>query len=347
MMSSRIALLNNDLTKRRLDGFIVTDPVNVKYLSGFMGHDSVILVTANKNYFFTDSRYVEEAKKGLKAFEVQLVNCSMAKSIAEAAADRKVKRLGFEAMNIPYAVAERLKSSFQNIELVPTTDVIGNLRAVKDRGEITRIKASIKLAKLVMKKVSRMIQPGLTETSIARAVEMEFINEGAKTAFDTIAASGPNSSMPHARAGSRKILANDFVMMDMGCVLDNYCSDITRMFTTGRSSNKYKKICEIVQDAHDIAIKKIKPGVSIADVDAAARDYIKSKGFGTAFGHSLGHGIGLEVHEEPTISGSSAGTLKTGFVFTVEPAIYLPGFGGVRIEDVVLVTDSGCEVLTR
>jgi len=342
----RICLFREELKRRRLDSFLVTNETNVSYLSGFWGSDAALLVTAaGRDFFLTDSRYIEEASLKIKGFEMRLVEESTYKTIRGLA--KGLKRTGFESMNLPYEVADRLKNILSGTSLVPIKDLVEGIRAVKEEAEVKLIKSSIRLAKSVLKRALGFVRSGVSEKSLSKRIEMEFMKDGARPAFEPIVASGPDSSRPHAKAGGRKVSKNSVVMLDLGCNLNGYNSDITRMIFIGRVNDKFKKIHGIVRKAQGLAMAAIRPMARIADVDTAARAYIEKEGYGRFFGHSLGHGIGLEVHEQPSISKNSEAVLRPGMVFTVEPAIYIPGFGGVRIEDMVLVTEKGCEVLTR
>lgn len=343
----RLALLKNGLKLNALDSILITNQINVAYLSGFPGHDSMILITPEKDFFITDSRYIEEAEKTLDGFYVKLVDISTYDTVSEIIKKHRLKKIGFEAMDLPYGVAVRLYKLIKPVKLVPCKTMVERIRSVKDHGEIALIRESASLNKKVFNLTAGRVKPGVSERALAVMVETAFISEGARSAFGPIIASGENTSKPHAIPGRVKIKNNSFVMIDIGVKLNGYCSDLTRMITLGRVKNKFKKIYNIVKAAQDRAIEKIRPGIRIRDVDAAGRDHIKDEGFGKCFGHSLGHGVGLSVHEEPTISSTSEGLIAPGMVFTVEPAIYIPKFGGVRIEDMVLVTDKGCEVLTR
>jgi Xaa-Pro aminopeptidase len=267
--------------------------------------------------------------------------------VARIVKEARIKRLGFEAMNLPYAVAMRLKKILKKADAVPVAGVVEKARSVKDAGEACLIKKAAALTGDVMRKVASSVRAGVTERSLASSAEREFVKRGAHPAFESIVAFSANSSKPHARPGEDRISKNGFVMIDIGGRLNGYCADITRMVFTGAVPSEIRKIYSVVSSAQKMAIERIRPGARISDIDCAARGYIKDKGYGKNFGHSLGHGVGLEVHEDPSISPLGEGRLEKGMVFTVEPAIYLPKVGGVRIEDMVLVTDNGCEVLTR
>ena len=343
----RVKKLRVELKKRGLSSLLVTNETNVRYLSGFRGGDSLVIVTPDSQFFLTDSRYTEEAGDSVRGFTIVEVTTSTYDCIAEIVKKNRIKRIGFDSMNLPYEVARRLAGYIRPAKLVPTKNIIENLRAVKDLKEIEAIKRSVNVTRDVLKKVTGKIHPGISERFISDAIECEFIKRGARIAFETITACGRNCSKPHAHATKEKIACNDVVMLDIGCRLDLYNSDMTRMIFIGRVMDKIKEIYGIVRAAQSTAIEKIRPGVKISEIDLAGRGYIARKGYGKFFGHSLGHGIGMDVHEEPSISKRNDNILKSGMVFTVEPAIYLPKLGGVRVEDMVLVTDKGCEVLTR
>lgn len=344
----RMKRLQGKVRAAGLDSFLVTDPANISYLSGFTGEDALILITPGEKFFITDSRFVEEAADAVQNCAITLVERSTYDTLASIVKKKGLKRIGFESMNLPYAVAERLKGIIKaTARLVGAKDLVESLRAVKDASEVASIKKSVAVAKAVLGMAFKLISPGMSEEFLRRRIESAFIERGAKISFDPIIASGANSSKPHARASAAKIENNSFLMVDMGCSLGGYNSDITRMAILGHVTARFKKIYAIVKRAQEIAIEKISPGVRISAIDNAARGYIEKNGFGKNFGHSLGHGVGLEVHEKPSVSRASEGVLQPGMVFTVEPAIYIPKFGGVRIEDMVLVTDNGCEVLTR
>ena len=347
IFNRRIALLKNELRKRKLDSFLIAKDVNVSYETAFPGHDAVVIVTSDRSYLIADSRYIEDARDSVKGFEIRLVKSSLYESIGDILRERKLARLGFESANLSYEVVTRLKEFTGKAVLVPVKGLIEELRAVKDPQEIELIRESIRLTKDVFDKILPFVEPGASEESLARKIEAAFLLRGAKAGFDPIVAVDENSSKPHAIPTNRKISKDSILMIDIGCTLNGYNSDMTRIIMMGKIKPRIKKIYNIVRTAQVMAIEAIKPGVKTARIDSIARQYIRSKGFGKYFGHALGHGVGMDVHEKPTISGISEGMLQPGMVFTVEPAIYIPKFGGVRIEDMVLVTDKGCEVLSQ
>ena len=342
----RIALLKDRIKASGLDSFLVTDEINVSYLSGFSGHDSMILVTPKKTFFITDSRYLQEAEESLDGFTIRLVTVSAYETIREIVKTCRIKRLGFESTDLPFAAAARLKKYIEGAKLSPTDGIVEDLRAIKDSLEVGAIRRSIALAKTVLRETLGLLKPGTTEAAIAKHIEIEFLKKGARAAFEPIVAAGANSSKPHAAPGQARIRDNSFVMIDMGCRLNSYCSDMTRTVLLGAMKDKFADIYTVVREAQKRAIAKVRSGARMSEVDFAARGYIHSKGFGKYFGHSVGHGVGMRVHELPSVSRISKDFLKKGMVTSIEPAIYIPGFGGVRIEDMVLVTDKGCEILT-
>ena len=344
----RLSGLRQAMKKVSLDSFLVTNSTNVSYLSGFRGTDAVMLVTADDGYFLTDSRYIEEARKEIAGhLHVRLVEESTFFSIEGIVKSDKLKALGFESMDLSYSVAHRLKDLLSKTGFVPVKNLIETLRSIKDPGEVDRIRGAVKLAKEVFERAAGSVRPGASEELIKRKIELDLVSRGSACAFEPIIASGLNSSKPHARATNRSFKNNDFVMIDMGAKVDGYNSDLTRTIVLGRVNKKFREIYKTVGQAQLKAIDRIIPGAKASDIDKAGRDHIRKSGFGKYFGHSLGHGVGMDVHEEPSISPSSKTRLAAGMVFTVEPAIYIPGFGGVRIEDMVLVTKNGCEILTR
>ena len=343
----RLSNLKIELKKAGLDAILITNAANIAYLSGFSGSDSLIIVTPDSQFFLTDSRYTEEAGDSITGFTIVEVTTSVYDVISKIVIGNGLKKIGFESLNLPFDAAKRLEGYIRPAKIIPIKNIVEILRIIKNAKEIECIKDSVHIAKDVLKTALKGLRPGVSEQSLSDAIECEFIKNGARIAFETIVACGKNCSKPHAKPTCEVIAKNDSVMIDMGCKLNLYNSDITRMIFVGNVKNKIKEIYDIVRSAQSKAIEKIRPGRKISEVDSAGRDHITKKGYGKFFGHSIGHGVGIDVHEEPSISKRSNGILRPGMVFTIEPAIYLPKIGGVRIEDMVLVTDKGCEVLTR
>lgn len=339
--------LKNELEPKGLDAFLVTNETNVTYLSGFKGNDSTILFTPRGKFFITDSRYLEEAKETVRGFEIVLVDISTYQTLERLMARCRPKKIGFESMNLPYEVAARLRALIGRVKFVPMADIIEGIRSVKDKEELGHIKKSVKVCKEVLKETLKGLKAGVSEKFLCTKVESAFMERGARTAFDPIIAFGKNSSKPHARSSDARLSRNSHMMIDLGCKLEGYCSDLTRIVFRGRVKKRILEICNIAREAQEKAIAAIRPGARFSQVDLAARNHIRKKGFGKYFGHSVGHGIGMEVHEKPSVSPRNEDMLRPGMVFTVEPAIYIPGLGGVRVEDMVLVKDKGCEILTR
>jgi len=344
---NRLKNLRGELKEKSVESLLVTNESNVTYLSGFTGSDSIIFITPDSQFFLTDSRYTEEAKSSIKGFTMVEVTTSTYDAIGKIARADRLKKIGFDPMNLSYEVVKNLEGYVGKTKLLPIKNAVERLRVIKDKEEIVCINNAIRLTKSVLEKMVRQVAPGVSEIILSGRIECEFITNGAKAGFQTIVACGDNSSKPHAHPTNKKISKNDVVMIDMGCRLSLYHSDITRMVLLGKVKDSIKEIYSIVKIAQEKVFEKIKPGSKISEVDSAGRQYIADKGFGKFFGHSIGHGVGLDVHEEPSISGRNSGTLKPGMVFTVEPAIYIHGLGGVRIEDMVLVTENGFKILTK
>ncbi|MDP2942303.1 MAG: Xaa-Pro peptidase family protein [Candidatus Omnitrophota bacterium] len=346
-MRSRIERVIVTLVKERIDAFLITKAANVRYLSGYSGEEAILFITHKRRFFITDSRYALQARKDTKGFTVKIIKSTLAETVRDLARALKVRRLGFECNDLTHAQHERLVRTLPGTEIVPVSDIIEKLRQIKDAGEIRLIRRSVSILERSLIRFKTMLMPGLTERDLAAELE-HFIKAsgGEKSSFDIIVASGSNSAFPHAHPTNRRIKPNDMVLLDLGVECEGYNSDLTRVFFLGKINPRTKKIYGIVKEANRRSIKAIRSGVKISKIDEIARGFIRKRGFGGYFGHALGHGIGLEVHESPSISGRNHTVLKPGMVFTIEPAVYLPGRGGIRIEDMVLVTKKGCEVLT-
>jgi len=332
-----------------LDGFIVSSPSNLFYLTQFSNPDAFALVSSYGLTYFTDPRYAQSCKEKFKGlFSVKIISGTLFSSIAKACLESGLKRVGFEERHLPYAEYKKIKEYLKGKTLlVPTYAVIEGLREVKGPKEIIKIKKALEITASAVGFIKDFIRPGIKEIEVAAELERFIRYQGAKSsAFDIIVGSGSNSAYPHHFPTSKKLVDNSNLLIDLGVEYLGYKSDLTRVFFLGKINRLYRRIYALVAKAQDIAIKKIRPGVRAGVIDAASRKYIESKGYGKNFVHCLGHGVGLDIHEMPNISGKSQEILKEGMVFTVEPGIYLPGKFGVRIEDMVLVTKRGCEVLS-
>ena len=333
--------------KPPLDGLLITNLINVRYLSNFTGSSGFIIMSPKKNFFFTDFRYTTQAKKEVSGFKIEEFK-NQNEAIKNFCKKERIINLGFEASYMPFSVYKNFKKALSPVKLIPTTGVIEILRIVKDEGEMICIRKAVSILEKGLKPVLPMLRKKLKEREIALELEYQLKKLGAqKLSFDLIVASGKRSALPHGVASDKKISKGEFVIIDFGCSYNGYHSDVTRTFIIGKPDKKQQQIYNIVRDAQSIAIENIKPGKTCEEIDDAARNYIKKNGFDKYFGHGLGHGVGLDVHEEPRISKKVKEKIKEGMVFTVEPGIYIPGFGGVRIEDMVYVTESGCKVLTN
>ena len=339
--------LRRILKRKKLDAIFISNPANVSYLSGFKGGDSFLLIAKDKGaLFITDSRYLQQAEKEIRGFEILCLKQPIINKIPQVIKKSRLKRVGFESAHLSYKYVKMLNAKTAQ-RLIPIDGVVEKFRIIKNKAEIKIIKKSAKIAKKALKKTISHIKAGMNELEVAGYLEWRMRKEGAeKIAFPLIVASGANSAMPHAVLSKRRIKKQEPIVIDCGCVFEGYNSDLTRTIFLGRISAQLRSIYNTVKEAQEKAISLIRPGVKISAIDKAARDYIRKKGLGKYFGHTTGHGIGREIHEAPAISGKNPKVLKKGMVFTVEPGVYIPGLGGVRIEDMVLVTNKSCEVLT-
>jgi Xaa-Pro aminopeptidase len=338
------------LKKDNLDAVLVTSASNVAYLSGFSGNDSWLLVTPKKAFMLTDGRFTVQIAEECPGVEPLERRKKMLQKLLEGLARKlKIKRLAFESRFITVAAFQALEKQVAKVELVPWDQKIETLRVVKDRTEIAAIREAVAIAEKAMEMFRAMLTPGLTEREAARDM-VSYIRRagGTDQAFGTIVATDDRAALPHAPLTDGRPDPKRMLLVDWGACGKFYRSDLTRTYLTRKISPKVRKVYEAVLGAQKRAIKKIRPGARARDIDAEARRYIAKAGFGRAFKHGLGHGLGLDVHEAPGVGSRSDATskLKAGMVITVEPGIYLPGWGGVRIEDDVLVTRDGCEVLT-
>ncbi len=347
MIAARLDRARRYLASAGLDALLVMRAENRRYVTGFTGSAGLALVTARDALLAVDFRYYEQAAAEAPACEVLRGGSDPAAALAEAVRSRDLRRIGFESEFVPYAQVERLREKLGPAELVPMGDV-DRLRWVKDAGEIAALERAAGISDAAFARILEVLRPGMTERDAALELEVAMRRGGAeRLSFESVLASGPRSALPHGRATARVMEAGDLVTLDFGAVYDGYGSDCTRTVVLGSPDDRQRRLYEVVLEAQRRALDALRPGVPCRDVDAAARSVIASAGFGDAFGHALGHGIGLDVHEGPPLSPRNEAPLEPGMVLTVEPGIYLPGWGGVRIEDDVVVTEDGCRILTR
>jgi Xaa-Pro aminopeptidase len=349
---ARIGLLRQAMERRNLAVLLVTRPENRRYLSGFTGSAGVLLITQDRQAVATDFRYYEQVVTQCPDWELFRVGYDFDAKLPALLRELGVQGapVGFEATHVTVAQLSRWRAALGDSQaLLETVELVEELRQVKDEGELQAIRRAVEIADNAFSQVLHELRPGLTERAVAWQMESAMRLQGASAvAFDLIVASGPNSALPHARAGDRIIQAGEPVVFDFGCVVDGYCSDATRTICLGRpEDDQYLEIWNLVQQAQDHALAGVKGGMGGVEADALARDVIASAGYAEQFGHGLGHGIGLAAQENPRLSVTYPGAVPAGAVVTVEPGVYLPGWGGVRIEDLVVVREDGVEVLTR
>jgi Xaa-Pro aminopeptidase len=337
------------LAEQSIDALLVGNPENRFYLSGFTGSAGLLYVSAELALIAVDFRYHEQVGLEAPDFELVKVTSTFADVLPEVVARRPVKRLGFEADHATFAEVQEWMAAAPEVEWAPTKSLVIDQRAVKDAGEIETLRQAIRLTDAALAAALAQTRPGMSERDLAWLIETYVRTHGAPAmAFDIIVASGPNGARPHAKASDAILPPGQPIVIDMGAKLNGYCADLTRTVCLGRPTDpdRFWEIYNTVLRAQQAAEAAIQPGLTGVEVDAVARELISEAGFGEFFGHGLGHGVGLAVHEMPRLSRLGTGRLAAGNVVTVEPGVYLPGWGGVRIEDVVLVTENGVEVLT-
>ncbi len=343
--------LRNVLIDNSLDALLLTHLPNVRYLCGFTGSAAALLVTPAKTFFFTDGRYTTQAKDEVKGARVVTGRKGPLALFSDWMKDlrsRKTLRLGIEAGHITVAEHRQLKASLpKSVRLRPAPPLTEKIRVIKDVDEITRIRSSARLGCGLFDIALKSIRPGVPETEVAASMEYAASQAGAEgMSFDTIIAAGERSALPHGRASKQPIPSGGFVVCDFGVILAGYCSDMTRTLYVGLPSPEARGIYDAVLEAQLAAIEAVKPGRSVGEVDRAARKVLQRHKLSRYFTHSTGHGVGLEIHEAPRLAAGQQDMLRPGMVVTVEPGAYIPHKWGVRIEDMVLVTETGCEVLT-
>ena len=337
------------MRKQELPALLVTHTENIRYLTGFTGEDSYLLLLPRTDVLLSDPRFTTQLNEecpGLKC-EIRAPGTSILDALQRCFRTGKSSILGVEGASLTLAAYEAIKSRLESVDLVSTSGLVEQLRLIKDREEVAHLREAVNIAQRSFGVIRASLQSEDTEKEVADLLEYQIRQfGGTQSAFEPIVAVGPRAALPHARPTSCQIGEADFVLVDWGAVSGGYRSDLTRILVTGKISPKLERIYEIVLKAQQRAIKAIRPGVTLNKVDRSARSVIAKAGFEKTFGHGLGHGIGLEIHEAPRLAPKQTRTLQPGMVVTVEPGIYLPGWGGVRIEDDVLVTRTGHEVLS-
>ncbi len=343
-MSERLERLWEALDDTALECMLITKIENVRYLTGFSGSNGAVLVTPDAAVLITDGRYREQAAREAPGWDVFIYTKTMARAVADNMPQRL--KCGFEVTCV-YDFYRKLAEIVGESRLEPLDGTVERLRAVKDASEVEHIRAALGCASEGFAAARAMMTEGMRERELAAELDYRMALAGADgPAFETVVASGPNSSLPHSPLTDRTLEPGDLVVTDFGARKDSYRSDTTRTVHLGKLDGEQRRVFGAVAGAVDAAMAEIRPGVKASDVDDAARRYISSAGYGGRFTHALGHGVGLETHERPTLSFLSTDLLEPGMLFTVEPGIYVTGWGGVRIEEMVLVTEEGCMVLT-
>jgi len=352
LLKDRVKRLREKIKKDQLeiDAFLVSNWKNLFYLSGFDGEGNA-LITKNKFYLFTDPRYAEQAQKESPDSKIIVDETrkkdSRVLALKKIIEREKIKRIAIESESINYADYRKYEENFFSVEFIPTEKFIEQIRIIKDKEEITNIKRAAQITTESLKEVMESFTPGMRELDIATEIAYTMRKKGAqKEAFDLIVVSGYRTSLPHGKPSEKKINEGELITIDIGACYQSYNSDMTRTVILGKEDEKQKEIFSIVLEAQEEALQALKPGLKAKEIDAVARQLIEKKGYGKYFGHNLGHGVGLDIHELPGVSFNDETILSPGTVITIEPGIYLPEVGGIRIEDTVLITEDGYEILT-
>ncbi|RYG74665.1 aminopeptidase P family protein [Lentibacillus lipolyticus] len=339
--------LRQQLEGEKLDAILVMSPVNRRYLTGFSGTAGAVIVSQNDARFITDFRYIEQANEQAAGFTVVEHKQLIHEVISSQLKEMDVKRLGFEKDHVTFSTYELYKETF-SAELVGVSGLVENLRLKKSEEELNILKKAAQIADDAFTHIQRYLEPGVKEIDISNELEFFMRQQGAtSSSFDIIVASGYRAALPHGVASEKEIQSGELVTMDYGALINGYCSDITRTVAVGEINSELQAIYNTVLEAQLRGVNGLKPGITGKEADALTRDYIKEQGYGDYFGHSTGHGLGMEVHEGPSLSFRSDKELEEGMVVTVEPGIYIPNVGGCRIEDDMILTRSGSERLTK
>lgn len=342
----KLRRLRDQFSKENIDAILITNPVNRRYITNFTGSSGIALITEKEQFLITDFRYIEQAKKQADYFTIIRHEREIENEINRLLNKLEVKNLGFEAQYVTYENYRKYDDLFP-VQLIPVKNVVEQLRVIKTEEEINTIKKAAKIADLAFEHILKYLKAGVKELDVATELEYFMRKQGASSSsFDIIVASGWRSALPHGIASDKVIEEGELVTLDYGAIYDGYVSDITRTVAIGKINDELTKIYEIVKEAQQRGLDGIKPNITGKEADEFTRNYIEEQGYGKYFGHSTGHGIGLEVHEGPTLSPRSETVLEKNMVVTVEPGIYVPNVGGCRIEDDIVITENGNERLT-
>lgn len=349
MTANHLARLRQEMAQRGLDAFVVTQGPHLIYLTGFSGSAGVGVITPTASYVATDFRYYTQVES--QAPQSILVKQSAAEQLSGRVAallnELGAKRVGFEEEFLTAGQLRRLQEALP-VEWLPTGGLVEAISLVRDEDEISRMRQAARITSLAVSEVLGLVQPGMTEIEVAGEIEYRFRKHGGTgVAFDTIVATGPNSALPHHRSGNRPWQRDEFLLIDCGSMYNFYCSDSTRTVVMGQPTPEMEKIWYLVREAQVAALEAVRPGIRACDLDEVARGVIRDAGYGEYFGHGLGHGVGPKIHTDPRLNSQSAVVLEAGMVITIEPGIYLPGKGGVRLEELIVVREDGAEILTH
>lgn len=346
-MKDRIEKLRLELVNKKIDCLFITDNLNRRYLSGFTGSAGSLLITNKNNYLITDFRYIEQADKETSGFKI-IESMNTNTTLLDILKKEKIKKIGIESNNITLTNFRNIKNKLKEFRIVPTSNIVERLRQIKDDEEIIYIKKAMEITIKSLNSVLDIVKPDIREKDIVVELEYQMKKNGAeKSSFDLIVASGKNSSMPHAKTSEKKLKNKELILFDIGASVNGYNSDLTRVFCLGIMSRKQKGIYDIVYRARENSISKVKSNIETRVIDSASRNLIEKSGFGKNFRHGTGHGVGLAIHEMPQINLKKGEYLKEAMVTTIEPGIYIPDWGGIRIEDMVIVRKNGCELISK
>jgi Xaa-Pro aminopeptidase len=348
MTYARLAKLRAKLQEHQVDAMLVSKPENRVYLSGFTGSNGLLLITLDDAFLLTDFRYTEQATAQAPAFKVEQPEGALIGLAAKLVEERGATKVGFESDFLTYDEYKTYTQFLGEQNLVPLGGLVEELRLIKDEAELAKMRKAAQIADEAFAVILPLVKPGVREVDLAVELEYQMKKRGAEgLAFEIIVASGVRSSLPHGRASEKVIEQGDLVTFDFGALYEGYCSDMTRTVMVGEPTAKQREIYAIVLEAQLRGLAACKAGITGGELDEVCRSYIREKGYGPEFGHSTGHGVGLYIHEGPRVRSGSNAVLEPGMVVTIEPGIYIPGWGGVRIEDMVLVTETGCERFTK